>query len=161
MAKDTLYNNSAQDEMQAIYDLLREDRILRYRERQGGEAINSQQQDKNAKMAAIIARMAKPPESFLARDLTMHQNYVDSLQMEKEKRMAEEREARERSRLREGETKNNKNKSLGLQPFRDAWKRLTNPNPLEVPKDHCDKQTSSPVQDHKDYWECKTRKDWH
>jgi len=38
MAKDTLYNNSAQDEMQAIYDLLREDRVQRYRERREPDA---------------------------------------------------------------------------------------------------------------------------
>jgi len=75
MAKDTLYNNSAQDEMQAIYDLLREDRILRYRERQGNP-------------------------SNLPYEAIRHQNYVDSLQMEREKRMAEEIEAQERAKRR-------------------------------------------------------------
>jgi len=87
------------------------------------EVVNPQPQDKNAKMATIIARMANPPESVptrivnIARDLTMHQNYVDSLQMEREKRMAEERDAHEKI-----------GKSLGLQPFVDAYKKIQRNN---------------------------------
>jgi len=46
-----------------------------------------------------------------------HQNYVDSLQMEREKRMAEEREAQEKI-----------GKSLGLQPFVDAYKKIQRNN---------------------------------
>jgi len=62
-------------------------------------AINSKPQDQNAIMAAIVARMANRPED----GATIHQNYVDSLQMEREKRMAEERDEQERARRRRQE----------------------------------------------------------
>jgi hypothetical protein len=89
-------------------------------------------------------------------EIEKHQNYVDSLQMEREKWQAGERDAQEARRKEEAKSK----KSLNWQPFKDFWNRLNNPNPLEVPRDPCDKWTGSQVQDQKDYWECKTRKDW-
>lgn len=58
---------------------------------------------KKALMDLIVARMAWKQRLVDEETVIRHQNYVDSLQMEREKSQAEERDALERVRLRRKE----------------------------------------------------------
>jgi len=58
---------------------------------------------KKARMDLIVAKMAWKQQFVDEETVIRHQNYVDSLQMEKEMRQAEERDALEKARLKRRE----------------------------------------------------------